>query len=201
MPREIYHAISGISKSSRLVRITGTLRKELEHSRSLETWRNCLPWPHESHFIVKIFTDESSFVWGGVIQIPDKSPISVRDYWPDSTRHYPIVVLSLVLTLQVCYAECDKIAKWQFFMSRYIFLNQVFYIHGKFLYIHVKTIYSLSMRLASYQMSFFHVNLRAQFLYIKKDWRRARSFSKGRLWFFGEKPTWRVKGARTWRNS
>ena len=55
----------------------------------------------------------------------------------------------------VCLSECDKIAKWQFFMSRYIFLNQVFYIHGKFLYIHVKTIYSLSMRLASYQMFFF----------------------------------------------
>ena len=55
----------------------------------------------------------------------------------------------------VCYAECDKIANWQIFMSRYIFLNQVFYIHGKFLYIHVKKIYSLSMRLASYQMSFF----------------------------------------------
>ena len=52
-------------------------------------------------------------------------------------------------------SECDKIAKWQFFLSRYIFLNQVFYIHGKFLYIHVKTIYSLSMRLASYQMFFF----------------------------------------------
>ena len=52
----------------------------------------------------------------------------------------------------LCYAECDKIAKWQFFMSRHIFLNQVFYIHGKFLYIHVKKIYSLSMRLASYML-------------------------------------------------
>ena len=39
-------------------------------------------------------------------------------------------------------------------MSRYIFVNQVFYFHGKFLYIHVKTICSLSMRLASYQFFF-----------------------------------------------
>ena len=54
----------------------------------------------------------------------------------------------------VCLSECGKIAKWQFFLSRCIFLKQFFYIHGKFLYIHVKTIYSLSMRLASYQMFF-----------------------------------------------
>ena len=41
------------------------------------------------------------------------------------------------------------------FMSRYISLNQALYIHGKFFYIHVETIYSLSMRLASYQMFFY----------------------------------------------
>ena len=44
-------------------------------------------------------------------------------------------------------------------MSRYIFLNQVFYIHGKFLYMHVKTIDSLSMRLARYQMFFFFMSI------------------------------------------
>ena len=67
-------------------------------------------------------------------------------------------------------------------MSRYIFLNQVFYIHGNFLYIHVKTIYSLSMRLVSYQMFFFlNVNLRAQFLYIKNDWWWARAWLRGSL--------------------
>ena len=101
--REIYRAISGYSKSSRVVKVTGTLRKELEHWRFLDTWRDCLPWPRESHFIVKIFTDASNF--GGIIQIPNKSPISVRDYWPDSARHYPIVVKeahALVLTLQAC---------------------------------------------------------------------------------------------------
>ena len=35
------------------------------------------------------------------------------------------------------------------------YFSKVFYTHGKFLYIHVKTIYSLSMRLASYQLFFF----------------------------------------------
>ena len=66
------------------------------------------------------------------------------------------MILQVTRKLQhyLCLSEYDKIAKWQFFMSRYIFLNQVFYIHGKFLYIHVKTIYSLSMRFASYQMFF-----------------------------------------------
>ena len=75
----------------------------LEHWRFLDTWRDCLPWPCESHFIVKVFTDASNFWWGEVIQIPDKSPISVHDYWPGSARGYPIVVKeahALVLTLQ-----------------------------------------------------------------------------------------------------
>ena len=74
--QKVYHAISGYSKSSRLVKITGTLRKELEYWRFLDTGRDCPPWPHESHFIVKIFPLASNFAWGGVIQIPDKSPIS-----------------------------------------------------------------------------------------------------------------------------
>ena len=103
--QEIYRAFSGYSKSSRPVKVTGTLRKELEHWPFLDTWRDCLPWPCESHFIVKVFTDASNFAWGGVIQIPDKSPISVRDYWPGSACLYPIVVkeaCALVLTLQAC---------------------------------------------------------------------------------------------------
>ena len=74
----------------------------------------------------------------------------------------PVIWLPVLVTLaymKVCLSECDKIAKWQFFMSRYIFLNQVFYIHGKFLYIHVKTVSSLSMRLASYQVFFFSMSI------------------------------------------
>ena len=43
--QEIYRAISGYSKSSRPVKITGTLRRELEHWHFLDTWRDCLPWP------------------------------------------------------------------------------------------------------------------------------------------------------------
>ena len=45
--------------------------------------------------------------------------------------------ISMKCSLYVCLSECDKIAKWQFFTSRYIFLNQVFYIHGKFLCIYM----------------------------------------------------------------
>ena len=76
----------------------------------------------------------------------------------------------------VCLSECDKMAKWHFFMWRYIFLNQVFCIHDKFLCIHVKTIYSLPMRLASYQMLFF-----MSILYTKKDWWWARAWLPGSL--------------------
>ena len=49
-----YRTFSGYSKSSRPVKITGTLRKELELWRFLHTWRDCLPWPCESHFIVNV---------------------------------------------------------------------------------------------------------------------------------------------------
>lgn len=103
--REIYRAISGHTKSFRLIKITGTLRKELELWRFLDTWKDCLPWPRENHFIVKIFSDASGFAWGGVVQMPDKPPFSIRDYWSDGCRHYPIVVKearALLLTLQAC---------------------------------------------------------------------------------------------------
>ena len=45
--------------------------------------------------------------------------------------------INISLFEKVCLSECDKMAKWQFFMSRYIFLNQVLNIHGKFLYIYM----------------------------------------------------------------
>ena len=103
--REIYRAISGHNKSFRLVKITGALREELEQWRFLYTWGDCLPWPCENHLIINIFSDASDFAWGGVVQMPGKSPFSVHDYWSDSCRHYPIVVKqarALVLTLQAC---------------------------------------------------------------------------------------------------
>ena len=103
--REIYRAISGQTKSFRLFKITGALRKELEHWRFLDAWKDCLPWPRENHLIVKHFSDASDFAWGGVVQMPDKPPFSIRDFWSDGCRHYPIVVKEgrfLLLTLQAC---------------------------------------------------------------------------------------------------
>jgi len=41
--REFYRAISGHTKSFRLIKITGALRKELEHWRFLNAWKDCLP--------------------------------------------------------------------------------------------------------------------------------------------------------------
>ena len=102
--REIYRAISGHTKSFRLIKITGALRKELEHWRFLDDWKDCLPWPRENHLIVKIFSDASDFAWGGFVQMPDKPPFSIRDFRSDG-RHYPIAVKearALLLTLQAC---------------------------------------------------------------------------------------------------
>ncbi|KAK3700587.1 hypothetical protein QZH41_001585 [Actinostola sp. cb2023] len=90
--REIYLAIAGLSKSSRLVKVAGPLRREIEHWHFLDSWKDCLPWPQERHTVVKIFADASDSAWGGTIQIPGSPSTSLRDYWPEHLAHCPIVI-------------------------------------------------------------------------------------------------------------
>lgn len=101
--REIYRAISGFTKSSRLVKISGALRQELTYWRFLDAWSDVLPWPQEKHLTVRVFSDASNFAWGGIIEAPDQPRFSVRDYWSDNLRSLPIAVKearALVSTLE-----------------------------------------------------------------------------------------------------
>ena len=42
--RDIFRSTACFSKSSRLVRMSGALRKEIEHWGFLDSWKGCLPW-------------------------------------------------------------------------------------------------------------------------------------------------------------
>ena len=101
--RDIFRSTAGFSKSSRLVRVTGALRKEIAHWRFPDSWKGCLPWLNKKHVVVNISSDSSDFGWGGSIVPPGMSPFEVRDYWSSDTRSLPIVVkeaLAFVNTLQ-----------------------------------------------------------------------------------------------------
>ena len=67
-------------RSSRPVKMSGALRQELEHWLLLESWNGFLPWRSEKHSDVRLFSDSSSFAWGGVLS-PDAININTCDYW------------------------------------------------------------------------------------------------------------------------
>lgn len=90
--KEIYHATSGCLKSSRLLKVSGDLRKEIEYCRFLDSWEGHLPWLPEYHVRLKVFRDASDFAWGGIISAPGSPPFKTRDYWTAEMRHLPIVV-------------------------------------------------------------------------------------------------------------
>ena len=101
--REIFRSTAGFARSSRSVRVTGALRKEIEHWRFLDSWKGCLPWLDEKHVVVKISSDASDFAWGGSVVSPGMPPFEIRDYWIEDARSLPIVVkeaLAFVYTLQ-----------------------------------------------------------------------------------------------------
>ena len=62
-----------------------------------------------------------------------------------------------------------------------IFHVEIYFYKSSLSYSWQVSLYTCQNKLASYQMFFFHVNLRAQFLYIKKDWWWARAWLRGSL--------------------
>lgn len=77
---EINVAISRAMRSSRPLKVSPALRKELEHWLFLQSWNGFLPWRTEKHTHIKLYSDSSSFAWGGVLS-PGAIEVSVRDYW------------------------------------------------------------------------------------------------------------------------
>ena len=80
---EINLSPSRALRSSRLVKPSGPLRQELEHWLFLETWNGFLPWRSKKHCHFRLFSDSSSFAWGGVLN-PGAITVSTSDYWDSS---------------------------------------------------------------------------------------------------------------------
>ncbi|CAH3174663.1 unnamed protein product [Porites lobata] len=80
---EINLALSRAVRSSQPVKLSGPLRQELEHWLFLETWNGFLPWLSKKHCHFRLFSDSSSFAWGGVLS-PGAITVSTSDYWDSS---------------------------------------------------------------------------------------------------------------------
>jgi len=78
--RETYRATAGFLKSSRLIKVAGDLKKEIEYWRFLDSWEGHLLWLPEYYVCLKVFSDTSDFAWGGIISIPGSPPFKTRDY-------------------------------------------------------------------------------------------------------------------------
>ena len=78
--REVNFYIGKSLKNSRPVRMTESLKNELEHWRFLDAWDGFLPWQKERHYTVEIISDPSKSGWGGILSLPPAKKYT-RDYW------------------------------------------------------------------------------------------------------------------------
>ena len=86
---EINMAISRASRSSRPVKLCSPLRAEIEYWLFLDSWEGFLPWRSERHRHLQLFSDASSFTWGGVLG-PETISVFASDKWSDSHLHSEI---------------------------------------------------------------------------------------------------------------
>ena len=105
---EINLALARCAKSSRPQKLEGTLRLELEHWLSLENYNDVLPWRSQRHHHIKLFTDSSSYGWGGLLSDTAVS-VEISDYWDHATRSKDIVVKESLALANVLLAFQDSI--------------------------------------------------------------------------------------------
>lgn len=105
---EINLAISRCSRSSRSIRLDGPLRLELEHWLFLESWTGSLPWRSERHRHIQLFSDASSFAWGGTLSQGSIS-VDIRDYWDATCRSKDIVVKETLALANVLLAFGEEV--------------------------------------------------------------------------------------------
>ena len=87
--KEINMSISKASRSSRPVKFGTALRAEIEHWLFLDSWDGFRSWRSECHRHVQLYSDASSFAWGGVLG-PGTISVVASDYGPDSHLHCDI---------------------------------------------------------------------------------------------------------------
>ena len=75
----------GVRQSSLFVKISESLREEIMAWQFLDHWKGKLQWKNEKHVSVTVYTDASTFKWGGVFSVKDKT-IKLSDFWSDNER-------------------------------------------------------------------------------------------------------------------
>ena len=105
---EINLAISGATRSSRPVKMSPALRKEIEHWLFLASWDDFLPWRSEKHTHVKLFSDSSHFAWGGALS-PNAIEVNVYDYWDASVLQADIATKETLALNNVLESFADSI--------------------------------------------------------------------------------------------
>ena len=94
--REVNPHIGKALKTSRAVRMTETLRRELEHWMFLDDWDGFLPWKDERHLVVKIISDASDSDW--ILSLPDGQH-QTKDYWRKEDISLPGIAIREVKAL------------------------------------------------------------------------------------------------------
>lgn len=105
---EINFATSRATRSSRPIAISKSLREEIQHWLFLETWSGILPWRSERHAHIKLYSDSSSYAWGGVLS-PGAIEANIYDYWDMSTLEGDIATKETLALNNVLLASGDVI--------------------------------------------------------------------------------------------
>ena len=85
--------ISAALRSGGYIKISGNLRDEILHWRFLDRWQGKLQWKEENHIVVAMSSESSLFKWGGHVSHPRIGDTEVSDFWPDSMKNLPNMVL------------------------------------------------------------------------------------------------------------
>ena len=100
----VFQSISKACKSNQTkIRISESLRQEIEHWRFLDTWKDSLPWRTEFHHQIKLSSDASHFGWGACLLHGNQPTLETRGYWDIAERSLPITAketLALLYALQ-----------------------------------------------------------------------------------------------------
>ena len=106
--REMNNAISFGIKNQTNVVLSHRLKEEIMSWRFLDNWTGKLVWKKEKHLSVTVFTDASTFKWGGVIKLKNNN-YEIGDSWDVEKLSMPIMVLEGYALLYVLRSVGEKI--------------------------------------------------------------------------------------------
>ena len=104
--REMNYAISQGIRSQSSVPMNDDLKSEISHWRFLDSWSGKLEWKREKHLEIAVYTDASTYKWGGFLEI-NGTEHKVGDSWATDLLKLPIVILEAKALLNVL--KADKI--------------------------------------------------------------------------------------------